>query len=566
MFFFAIGIFRQKFWLDLWEKTQEIMDHSLFFRAIDAIFTFVQRLFSSSITAKLFTGHINEEAYNASLAVRIIRKPLNLLANIQGTWFKTAYDNSGWAKLMINLGILAQGSMVVQALFKYLGIPLAKPQKLTWFPLALLFLAAIAVGAAVFVLPVQYVAIGVVGIVGALAIFSYPELGIIAVAASTPFLATMAVAALLGFVALCFCFKLMTDLRYAPHIDATGIVVVVFVGINLFYGFTSLHPSSSIRIAMLTSLLMLSYLLTTALINTKRLLNATVLTFCTAAAFTGLVGLYQYISGHVGVAAWRDADLFGDLNRVYSTFANPNVFGAYLLMAIPICLVMIHVSETVLQKLYFASISLLLILNLGLTYSRGCYLALIAGFIVYILFMERRLITLLTAGIVALPFVVPVTMLERFLSIANLEDSSTAYRIFIWRATIRMLNDFWISGLGQGIEAYNVIYPYYMFSNVSAPHSHNLFLQVFIELGIFGLIVFLLMLLAFFRAILGLFYKSNDKKTKSLLAAFFAATIAFLIQGIFDHVFYNYRVMLTFFIFMGIGSAIVNIRLKEDLR
>jgi len=32
----------------------------------------------------------------------------------------------------------------------------------------------------------------------------------------------------------------------------------------------------------------------------------------------------------------------------------------------------------------------------------------------------------------------------------------------------------------------------------------------------------------------------------------------------FDYVFYNYRVMLTFFIFMGIGGAMVNIRLKED--
>jgi O-antigen ligase len=186
------------------------------------------------------------------------------------------------------------------------------------------------------------------------------------------------------------------------------------------------------------------------------------------------------------------------------------------------------------------------------------------GLIVYVFFMEKRLITLLTAGIVALPFVIPVTMLERFLSITNLSDSSTAYRIFIWQATLRMLNDFWISGLGQGIEAYNVIYPYYMFSNVSAPHSHNLFLQVFIELGIFGLIVFLLMLLTFFRTLLKLFYKTRNRKTKSFLAAFFAAAVAFLIQGIFDHVFYNYRVMLTFFIFMGIGSAMVNIRIKED--
>jgi O-antigen ligase len=105
-----------------------------------------------------------------------------------------------------------------------------------------------------------------------------------------------------------------------------------------------------------------------------------------------------------------------------------------------------------------------------------------------------------------------------------------------------------------------------MFSNVSAPHSHNLFLQVFIELGIFGLIVFTVMLIAFFRAILSLLRKTNDIKTKSFMAAIFAAAIAFLIQGIFDHVFYNYRVMLTFFIFMGIGCTMVNIQQKENFQ
>ena len=546
-----------------WKQIKKLMDHSLFFRGVDALFAFIQRVFSASITAKLFTGHINEEVYNASLFVRFVRQAPQLFVHLRRR-FKPAYDGSGWSALMRNLGALAQGSFAVRALFRFLGIELNKPVKLSRFPLALLFTGIVAASAAFLFFPPLYAAIGAGGFIGALSVLAFPELGVIAVTAAAPFLPTMVVAAMLGYTAVCYCVKLMTNARYAPFIDHTGLTVVLYAGIGIFYGFTSFHPASSIRIAMLTTLLMLGYLLTTALIDSRRKFNTLIFTFCTSAALTGVVGAYQKLSGKVDMT-WVDKQLFSDLTlRVSSTFANPNVYGSYLLLVIPVCMIMIHTSSRLVHKLYYLLITGLLIYNLGLTYSRGCYLALVAGLIIYIFFIEKRLITLFTAGIFILPAVIPASILRRVLSITNLSDSSTSYRIYIWQATLRILKDFWFSGLGQGIEAYNVVYPYYAFSDVTAPHSHNLYLQVFTELGIFGLIAFLLMILTFFRTLLKLFYKTRNTKTKSFLAALFAAAAAFLMQGMFDYVFYNYRVMLTFFIFMGIGGAMVNIRLKED--
>ena len=548
----------------MWKQTKILMDNSLFFRAIDAVSVFIQRLFGASVTAKLFKGQISEDVYSASIYVRLVRGFLQFFVNLRHKWFKAAYENSGWSYLMNSLGALAQGSIITKVLSRFLGFDSDKPVKLTWFPLSILLIGIVASAASLFIFPPIYVAVGVVGIIGALSVLAYPELGVIAITAAAPFLPTMVLAAMLGYTMLCYFFKLLTDSNYAPFIDSTGLMVVLYAGVGLFYGFTSFAPASSINIAMLTTLIMLSYLVTTMLINSKRKLNTLLFTFCTSAAATGVVGAYQKLSGKVDMT-WVDKALFSDLTlRVYSTFANPNVYGSYLLLAIPVCLIMIHMSNKLIHKMYYVLISLLLLYNLGFTYSRGCYLALGAGLIIYIMFMEKRLITLFAAGIVVVPFVAPVSMLNRFFSITNLSDSSTSYRIYIWQATLRVLKDFWISGLGQGIDAYNVVYPYYAFSDVTAPHSHNLFLQVFTELGIFGLIVFLILLLTFFRTLLRLFYKTRNNKTKSFLACFFAATVAFLFQGMFDYVFYNYRVMLTFFIFMGIGSAMVNVRLKED--
>ncbi|MDR2648170.1 MAG: O-antigen ligase family protein [Clostridiales bacterium] len=548
----------------LWKQIKTLMDYSLFFRAIDAALAFIQRIFSAGAAAKLFTRDISGEVYDASLFVRLVRAVPQFLVQTRRSWFKAAYDNSGWSLMMNSLGALAQGSAAARLVSGLAGLDLEKPGKLNRAPLALMFIGAAAAAAAFIFLPPLYAAAGVAGVIGALAALAYPELGMLGIAAAAPFLPTMILAVILGYTALCYFFKLLTDSAYVPYIDQTGLMVIVYAIVGLFYGVTSFHPSSSIKAALLTALITLSCLLTTALINSRRKLNAMLFTFCTSAAVTGLAGAYQKISGKVDMT-WVDKELFSDLTlRVYATFANPNVYGSYLLLAIPVCLIMVHMSNRRMHKLYYLLISALLLYNLGFTYSRGCYLALGVGAVVYIIFMEKRLITLFSAGIIILPFIAPASMFNRFASITNLSDSSTSYRIYIWQATLRILKDFWISGLGQGIEAYNAVYPYYAFSDVTAPHSHNLFLQVFTELGVFGLIVFLTMLLTFFRTLLRLFRKTRNNKTKSFLAVFFAAAVAYLTQGMFDYVFYNYRVMLTFFIFMGIGCAMVNIRLKED--
>ena len=114
-------------------------------------------------------------------------------------------------------------------------------------------------------------------------------------------------------------------------------------------------------------------------------------------------------------------------------------------------------------------------------------------------------------------------------------------------------------GLGQGIDAYNSVYPYYAFAAIVSPHSHNLFIQIFVEMGIVGLLVFIGVLACFFRAMVNFLRNTNEFRLQVVAAAMIAAAIGFLFQGIFDHVFYNYRVMLTFYIFIGLGLAFARV-------
>ncbi|MDR1538993.1 MAG: O-antigen ligase family protein [Clostridiales bacterium] len=541
------------------------MDHSYFFKAFDAIFSFIGRLFSESAAVKLITTPVDENKLKASISVRVILWFFSLLER----WRRVcsiAYENSLFCFLMENLGVLARGSVIAKLFCKAMGIDYEPPKKSSWHALILLIPAAIAIIAAFALFPPLYAFMGVITVTGAAAAFSFPEAGVVAVAASAPFLPTMVLAAMLGYIAICFLVKLLIDFRYSPVIDITGLLVIFYSAISLFYGFTSLAPASSLKIALLSVLLMLSYLVAVTLINAKQKLDLCIFTFCSSAAATGVYGLYQKLSGKVDTT-WVDKSLFSDVSlRIYSTFDNPNVYGTYLLLAIPICLVMAFAASKWFAKIYYFAISALLIYNLGYTYSRGCYLALGFGVLVFILFMNKRLVTLFFAGLPVILFMLPTSMINRMASILNMGqgDSSTTYRISIWQATLRILKDFWISGLGQGIEAYNVVYPRYGFSNVTAPHSHSLYLQIFAETGIFGFLVFIALILSFFKIQVPFFTKTRKLKSKMMSAAFMSAVAAFLVQGIFDYVFYNYRVMLIFFLFLGLANALVNIRLKGD--
>jgi putative inorganic carbon (HCO3(-)) transporter len=409
-------------------------------------------------------------------------------------------------------------------------------------------------GLAFALLPAKFALAAFFGPPLALLAAAYPLFGLLGLLFAAPFIPTMTVAAGLIAVGAAFFLKLLTDPAYSAKSDATGVFVAVYILITLFRGVTSLTPRSSVKIALLTSLFMTACFLFTSLVDTAKKAELAVFAFSSSALLTGLYGLYQKYSGKVDMT-WVDKEIFDGLRlRVFSVFANPNVFGEYLLLAIPISVIGLIISRRVIAKLYYAGVCAVLLLNLALTYSRGCYLALVLGVFVFTLMMERRLIAVAAAGVFLLPALLPADITARFASITNLADSSTSYRIFIYQGTIRILERFWLLGLGQGIEAFNKVYPLYGFNAVSAPHSHNLFLQVFVETGVFGFAAFLGVLFCYFKTLLPAFGRAGARG-KAVLAALTAMMCAFVLQGMFDYSFYNYKVFMLFFAAAGFAAA-----------
>ena len=191
-----------------------------------------------------------------------------------------------------------------------------------------------------------------------------------------------------------------------------------------------------------------------------------------------------------------------------------------------------------------------------LTFARGAWLGLLFAGLVFLMFLQPRLLLLSPLLLVAMYFVLPETVIQRFTSIGNLGDQSTSYRVYIWMGTLAMLKDYWLCGIGPGDAAFNLVYPRYSYSGVTAPHSHNLFLQIMCDAGVIALVIFVLLLFHFFRDLCAAFCREKDSYSRLHQAAVVAGMAGFMVQAMTDYSFYNYRVMFLFWVFIALGGLL----------
>lgn len=251
--------------------------------------------------------------------------------------------------------------------------------------------------------------------------------------------------------------------------------------------------------------------------------------------------------------------------RVYSTLANPNVLGEYLLLVIPSALVFFLKDKAKsLSKWVYLGISGIMLICLILTQSRGCWLGFMATAAIFITFYEGRLWGLVPLVLCAMPFVMPQSILDRLASIGDMGDSSTSYRVFIWMGAMGILRNYLIGGIGMGEAAFAQVYPLFSYNAIVAPHSHNTFLQLLVEGGIPALATFIAVIVLALKSGHKA-YKSHPKKSTDalMILGIGSGIIGFLVQSMFDYTFYNYRVMAVFFMVSAIVVCFKYIPLKS---
>ena len=400
--------------------------------------------------------------------------------------------------------------------------------------------------------------------VGALA-YDY-RIGIFAALILMPFLPTMAVVGLVMASFAFFTLKLMTDKDYRFVHTPLDLPLAVFALIMLISAVASFAMDNSITIFLVYFAFVLSYYLTVNAIRSKKQLYTLIVSMLFAGVIVAVYGIYQHIFGFAEGTTWTDTEMFEDIKtRVVSTFGNPNVLGEYLLLLIPVCAGYIFSRPKMVNKFVSLAAAGVLSLCMVYTYSRGNWIGLMAAIVLFFMFYDGRVVWLGVLAMLFAPLFVPQTVINRLLSIGNTADTSTSYRVYIWMGTLAMLKDYWISGIGLGSEAFNTIYPFYSYAGIVAPHSHNLYLQIITENGIMGLVSFLWLIFVYYKMCISTVIRPyKDKMLKATAIGLAAGMFGYLLQGMFDNVWYNYRIVFMFYIILALTACAILIAKKEE--
>ena len=194
--------------------------------------------------------------------------------------------------------------------------------------------------------------------------------------------------------------------------------------------------------------------------------------------------------------------LYAHFSLLVSDTVDPNIIAGFLLILLPSAITILlfawrhlHWAECLL-----AIIALLVIAGmLLLTQSRGALMGLGAALAVMALLYWRW------SGLLLLPLAVTATFIfweQGIVTLLNAVTSSSTLgslesRLELWSHTFYIIQDFSFTGIGMGSFALivDMLYPLFLSAPGSVPHTHNLFLQLAVDVGLPGLIGWLAILM-----------------------------------------------------------------------
>ena len=405
-------------------------------------------------------------------------------------------------------------------------------------------------------------------------IATMPEIGVLLTIAVLPFLSffklpSVILVSLVLITTFFYLIKLIRGKRIFK-LEIADIAVLLFGFLIILSSAFSAGGTFSFIEASLSTLLMLGYFLTVNLMRTEKWIMRCVLTLISSASIVAIIGVFEFIFG-ANSDKWLDQS-FSSLikTRVVSLFENPNILAIFLVMIFPFIIATRIISTQKNEKFLTSILLLLFVATIIFTWSRAAWIATIVAVVVFALLANRksfRLFGVIALTIPIIPIVLPTSILERFLSITNLTDSSIAYRIYTWKGSVNAIKDHFLGGIGYGDYAFSVVYPSYSYAGIeSAPHTHNLTLQIILGMGLIGFIVFCFVIFLNCQKCFEYIKNSTNSNSKIYVIASVTAIIAALIMGIFDYIWYNQRIFYLFWVILAIGCAFVRVGDYEKTR
>ncbi len=366
---------------------------------------------------------------------------------------------------------------------------------------------------------------------------------------------------------LLFFIRSVVEGRTGFRTAVINVYFILFMVSVLLALILSIMPSSSLRFLAFYLTCFMMVLVLVASVRTEKEITQALSLIAAGLTIAGLYGVYQYVTGVPVNPAWVDTKLNqGDMSRAYSFFNNPNDFAEVILVFSPFYFALMLNAKKLAGKALYLMMAAPPLLAMLLTKTRGAWVAIALAAAVYVFFQNKKLIPLfILLGAAAVPLL-PNSILLR-LRTFNFYDSSITTRLDIWKTVLPILKDYWFTGLGLGHETLlRVSKNYYIFVSKGAipSHSHNLFLQLWLETGFPGIAAFIGLMLTTVKRVIRTAAHSANKAIRNILIAGLASLAGMLANGMIEYIWFDRRVMLFFWTSVGLILAALNISHGAD--
>jgi len=363
---------------------------------------------------------------------------------------------------------------------------------------------------------------------------------------------------MVAIIFVLFIFRVMITPRTRVDLASVDYMAILFFLSILMAGILSLFPGESFNYLVYYFITFLSMIMLISCVESGNELEIFVKIIALAIFLTAIYGVYQWKVIGISVdPSQTDLTLNKDLGgRVFSTMGNSNVYGELLVLTIPFIAALFLNEKKLYLKIFWLILFAPIMLMLLKTGSRSSWIAFAISAFIFVFFWNKKLIPLLLLlGIIAVPLL-PSSIYKRILTIFNSNDSSLNYRFKIMKSALAMLRDYWLAGVGLGARVVETIFQRYKaFGVTKAAHSHNLFIQIWLEAGISAVVTLLAMLIRFVKnTFIAVREKTNPAAVNILLAAL-SSIIGLMVMGLADHVWFYNRILYMFWIDVAIFLA-----------
>lgn len=356
---------------------------------------------------------------------------------------------------------------------------------------------------------------------------------------------------------------------------STDRLTLLFFG--LFFAFSvisivnSVSYSSSIHGITKLIKYILIFLVCSEEIRDKKHINRIIIAICSGICLVTIDALWQMVFGYDFIRHVALQFAIG-LPRPTAAFPNCNLLGIYMTALTPLIFGLTFFYFKGRIRLLMTFVSALGLLGVYLSLSRGAGLGIYLAILFLSIVNKKKALTLILVGILVIfPFVMPKNIKQwaKEVNYNPLVFMCNRDRISIYNNTLNMIKHHpWI---GVGVNTFSRNYGKYKTEEAEkyahtpdTIYAHNAYLQMAGEMGLLGLLAFILFLFRVFGQAWNASRKLSDEYLKIISLSLIASLIAFLINALTETSLYHSRVVMIFWYLIGVSLSLKRLSMEPQ--